>query len=175
MTELHSSNKIERPRCLCCHKKFTPDVHVGKRQKYCSDKKCQAERQRLNEKNWVKNADNQKFLKAKQKRWLKKNPDYLKEWREKHPESVRRNQEFMREYQRRKRDDRMFDKTKELTSQISKNKGVVYTSRGKTWILMHLKRPLSWAKDQSMMYASKQLSKIRVPQGRLYDLSNVFG
>ena len=61
--------------------------------------------------------------------------------------------------------------------QVSKNKGVVYASRGKTWILMRLKRPLTSTRDKVMGYASKQISKhmVRRPQGGLYNLLDVLG
>lgn len=172
-----TNNNIQtsRPRCLCCKKRFIPDPRVSVRQKYCSNEDCQDKRQRLNEQAWITNPDNQRFLKAKRDKWRKKNPDYLKEWRQKNPQSVRGNREFMQEYQRRKRHSKMFEKTKELTLQVSKNKGVVYASRGKTWILMRLKRPLTSTKGKALGYASKQISKskVRRPQGRLYNLLDV--
>ena len=173
----HSYCKPVRPRCLSCKKKFTPDPRTGSRQKYCSHKECQNKRQSRNERAWTANPDNQKFLKAKRDKWRKNNPDYLKEWRQKHPESVRRNRKFMQEYQRRKRQGMMFEKTKEMASQVVKNKGVVYASRGNTWVLMRLKRPLTSTKAASVVYSSKRMitGKVRRPQGRLYDLSSAFG
>jgi len=176
MTENHK-NKASRPRCLFCKRKFTPDPRAGSRQKSCSRKECQSQRQNQNERSWVANSDNQKFLTAKRLRWRKKNPDYLKEWRKKHPESVRRNRKFMREYQRHKRQGKMFEKTKEWNLQVTKNKGVIYMSRGNTWILMRLKRPLTSTKAMAVRYASKRIrtGKVRRPQGRLYDLSSAFG
>ena len=177
MTDAHRNNKPPRPRCVSCKKKFIPDPRAGSRQKYCSHKKCQTKRQNFNERTWIANPDNQKFLKIKQEKWRKKNPDYLKEWRQKHPESVRRNREFMQEYQRRNRLGHMFEKTKEMTLQVVKNKGVVYASRGNTWVFMCLKRPLTSTRAMAMVYASKRIvkSKVRRPQGRLYDLSSAFG
>ena len=168
-------NQTTRPRCPCCKKKFTPDPRVGVRQKYCSSKDCQKKRQRLNEQAWVTNPDNQRFLKAKRARWRKKNPGYLKQWRQKHPRAVRRNREFMQEYQRRKRHSKVFEKTKELSLQIARNKGVMYACRGKTWILMRLRRPLTSTKARTGVYASKQIikTKVRRPQGRLYKLLDV--
>jgi hypothetical protein len=163
-------------RCLSCKKKFIPDHRVGPRQKYCSRKECQSKRQNINEYAWIANPENQRFLKAKRSRWRKKNPEYLEKWRQKHPESVRRNREFMQEYQRRRRQGKMFEKTKEMTLQVVKNKGVVYASRGNTWVLMRLKRPLRWTKTISAGYASKRVrtGKVRRPQGRLHDISTAF-
>jgi hypothetical protein len=177
MEDPMTKNKPPRPRCLFCKRKFTPDPRAGSRQKCCSRKECQSQRQNHNERSWVTNPDNQKFLTAKRRRWRKKNPDHLKKWRQKHPKSVRRNRKFMREYQRRKRQGKMFEKTKEMTLQVFKNKGVVYASRGNTWVLMRLKRPLTSTKATTIGYASKRIrtGKVRRPQGRLYDLSLAFG
>jgi hypothetical protein len=176
MTNAHRNNAKVGSRCLSCKKKFLPDPRVGARQKYCFRKECQTKRQRLNERAWTANPENQKFLKAKRNKWRKKNPEYLKEWRQKHPKAVRRNREFMQEYQRRRRQDKMFEKTKEMTLQVVKNKGVVYASRGNTWVLMRLKRPLRWTKAMLAGYASKRVrtGKVRRPQGRLHDISAVF-
>lgn len=177
MTHARCNNKAPRPRCLSCKKKFIPDYRAGSRQKYCPRKECQTKRQNRNEHAWVANPDNQKFLKAKRDKWRKNNPNYLKEWRQEHPESVQQNREFMQEYQRRKRQGKMFEKTKEMTLQVVKNKGVVYASRGNTWVLMRLKRPLTSTKALSVVYSSKRMrtGKVRRPQGRLYDLSSAFG
>lgn len=169
--------QITRPRCLCCKKKFIPDPRVGIRQKYCSNENCQDKRQRLNEQVWIANPDNQKFLKTKRDKWRKKNPGHLKEWRAGHPEAVERNRQYMQEYQRRKRPSKVFEKTKECVLQVVRSKGVVYASRGKTWILIRLKRPLTSTKSRALGYASRQISKSRVrrPQGRLYNLLDAFG
>lgn len=177
MTNIEHKNKTPRPQCASCKKKFTPDPRVGARQKYCSDKECQIKRQRLNERTWTDDPKNQKFLKLKRDKWSQKNPEYLKEWRKNNSDSLRRNREFMLEYQRRKRLGQMFAKTKEMALQVVKNKGVVYASRGNTWVLMRLKRPLISTKTPAGVYASKRIrtGKIRRPQGRLYDLSSAFG
>jgi hypothetical protein len=134
------------------------------------------ERQRNNERAWVDEPENQRFLKIKRKKWRERHPDYLQEWRDDHPDAVQRNREFMQEYQRRKRQAPVFEKTKSLSLQVVKNKGVVYASRGKTWILMRLKRPLSWPKATDAMYTANNITKrkIRRPQGRLFDLSRTF-
>ena len=176
MTHFNHNNQTVRKQCISCKKRFTPDPRVGLRQKYCSRKECQTKRQKNNERIWTENPDNREFLKVKRRKWLKNNPDYLKEWRENNPDSVQRNREFMREYQRRKRNSVMFEKTKEMTLEVVKNKGVVYASRGNTWLFMSLKRPLTSTKAMSAVYASKRIvkGKVRRPQGRLYDLSSAF-
>jgi hypothetical protein len=169
--------QTSRLRCPCCKKKFIPDPRVGARQKYCSKKTCQNKRQRLNEQAWTTKPKNKRFLKLKRKKWCKRNPNYLSQWRVSHPESVQSNRKYMKEYQRRKRQFKVFEKTKECALQVAKNKGDVYASRGKTWILMRLKRPLTSTKGNALGYASKQItkSKIRRPQGRLYNLLDVLG
>lgn len=174
--QLYQKNSPTRKQCLACKRKYLPDPRVGARQKYCSRKECQNKRQRLNERAWTANPENQEFLKAKRKKWRKKNPEHLRKWRKKHPEAVRRNRKFMQEYQRRRRQGKVFEKTKEMALQVVKNKGVVYASRGNTWVLMRLKRPLRWTKSMSAGYASKRVrtGKVRRPQGRLHDISAVF-
>lgn len=164
------NNQPSRPRCLCCKRVFTPDPRVGRRQKYCSKKECQNQRQRLNEQAWVKDPKNQEFVKLKSKKWRQRNPDYLEQWRARHPQAVERNRQYMQEYQRRKRPGKVFEKTKELTLQVVKNKGVVYASRGRTWILIRLKRPLTSTKGRWKTYAVMNKNKVRRPQGRLYNL-----
>jgi hypothetical protein len=135
------------------------------------------ERQRTNERAWVADSENQRFLQIKRRKWRERNPDYLEKWRDEHPKAVQRNREFMQEYQRRKRQGPMFEKTKSLTLQVVKNKGVVYVSRGKTWLLMRLKRPLPWPEATGAVYTAKDIAKrkIRRPQGMLYDLSRRWG
>lgn len=161
-----------RKQCPACKKMFTPDPRVAKRQKYCSKKECQTKRQRLNEHAWVKEEENQKFRSAQQRRWRKSHQGYMKQWREDNPESVGRNREFMRAYMRRKRQDILFEKSKEWHLQVSRDKGVMYVSRGKTWILTRLKRASRLSKAISDGYAYKHVGSLRLPRGRMYRMFN---
>jgi hypothetical protein len=172
---INKKNRFARKQCLCCKRKFTPNSHIGQRQKYCSDKKCQAKRLRLTKEAWLKKEENKKFRKAQQSRWRKSHPAYLKQWRKKHPLSVRRNQENTCKRIRRKRAAKMFEKSIELSSQIAKNKGDIYTNLQSTMILMCLKRGHSLSKAWCKGYARKQIQSgpLRLPQGRLYKVLGV--
>jgi hypothetical protein len=55
---INKKNRFARKQCLCCKRKFTPNSHIGQRQKYCSDKKCQAKRLRLTKEAWLKKEEN---------------------------------------------------------------------------------------------------------------------
>ena len=179
MTNIRLKNKHSpsiRHKCLACKNVFTPDPRVGSRQKYCSRKECQSKRQRANENTWREDPENHKFLEAQWRGRRASHPDYLKQWRQEHPESVRRNRESMREYQRRRRQGELFETGKEIVLQVIKDKGVVYASRGNTWILMRLKQAGRWTKALRVGYASKRIRSgpVHRPQGRLYDVSSAF-
>lgn len=172
MTNAHFKNK-QRQQCQGCKKKFIPDPHVGQRQKYCSEKKCQSKRLRLTKHVWLQKEENKKFRKAQQSRWRKNHPDHLKQWRKKHPSSVRRNRERTRDRMRRRRRHGMFEKSIELRSQVTRNKGVIYTNRESTLILMRLKRGCGLSKAWGQGYAYKRIQSglVGLPQGRLYKVS----
>lgn len=168
-----SPSHSSRPRCLACKKRFTPEPRVGSRQKYCSNKECQSKRQHLNEQAWQKQDGNRKFKRAQQRRWRKRNPEYMQEWRKEHPESVRRNRKRMRKHMRQKRREVLFEKSKEWRSQVAEDKGVIYTNCDNTWILTRLKRASSLRKALSSGYACGRIRSelVRLPQGRLYKVS----
>jgi len=168
-------NHPARKQCLCCKRKFTPNPHIGQRQKYCSDKKCQAKRSHLTKQTWLKKEENRRFRKAQQSRWRKSHQGYLKQWRKKHPSSVRRNREDTRKRMRRKRAAKMFEKSIELSSQIAKNKGDIYTNLHSTIILMRLKRGSVLSRAWCKEYVRKQIQSgpLRLPQGRLYKVSGI--
>ena len=174
-TQFDKRNHTSRKQCLYCKRKFTPNPHIGHRQEYCSDKKCQAKRVRLTKRAWLKKEENKKFRKAQQSRWRKSHPAYLKLWRKKHPSSVRRNREDTRKRIRRRRATKMFEKSIELSSQIARNKGDIYTNLQSTMILMRLKRGHSLSKAWCKGYARKQIQSgpLRLPQGRLYKVKGV--
>ena len=171
--QINQTQHQPRKQCLACKKKFTPDPRVGQRQEYCSKEECQTLRQRLNERSWVKEEENLKWRSAQQKRWRTSHPEHLKQWREDHPESVRRNREFIREHMRRKRQDFLFEKSKEWNLQVTKDKGVIYMSRGNTWVLTRLKRAGRLPKAMNSWYAHGHIrsGSVRLPRGRLYKVS----
>ena len=172
-TQADKKNQLIRKRCLCCKKKFTPDPRVGQRQKYCSDKICQSKRLRLTKHKWLQKEENKRFRQAQQRRWRKRHQEYLKQWRQEHPESVRRNRENTREHMRRQRRRSMFEKSIEWRLQVDRSKGVIYTNRDCTLILMRLKRGCGLSKAWGYGYAHREIqsASIRLPQGRLYKIS----
>jgi hypothetical protein len=172
---IDTKNQPTRKQCLCCKKKFTPDPHVGQRQQYCSDRKCQSKRLRLTKEAWLQKAENKKFRKAQQSRWRKSHPDHLKQWRKKHPSSVRRNRERTRVRMRRRRSAKMFEKSIELRVQVARSKGFICTNRESTMILMRLKRGCGLSKAWGQGYAYKRIQSalLQMPQGQLYKVSGV--
>ena len=175
MTDIDKKSRPARKQCLCCKKKFTPDPHVGQRQKYCSDKECQSKRLRLTKQAWLQKEENKKFRKAQQCRWRKSHPEYLKEWRENHPMSERDNRELTRKRMRLKRRHDMFEKSIELRAQVARSKGDIYTNRESTMILMRLKRGCGLSKAWGQGYAYKRIQSalLRLPQGQLYKVSDL--
>ena len=170
---IDKKNRPVRKKCLCCKREFTPDPHVGQRQKYCSKKECQSQRLRITKDTWLGKEENKRFRKAQQSRWRKNNPDYLEQWRQKHPSSVRRNRESSKERMRRKRSVEMFEKSIELRTQVDRNKGVIYTNRESTQILMRLKRGCMLSRAWGQGYASKRIQSgpLQMPQGQMYRVS----
>ena len=163
-----------RKRCPACGQMFTPDPRVGPRQLYCSQAECQKTRQRKNESDWRKR--NPECVAAQKRKWCLKNPGFLRAWRLRHPEAVRRNRLFMRLNMRRKRQRLLFEKSKEIHLQVIRDKGVVYMSRGNTWFLARLKRASRLSKVWAEGYAGGRICSgpIRLPRGRLYDVSGFF-
>jgi hypothetical protein len=172
---IHKKNHPARKQCLACKRMFTPDPRIGQRQKYCSNKKCQSKRQRLHDATWLGKPENTIFRALYQRRWREDNPEYLKEWRRSHPESVQRNCDFMREYMREKRQLALFEKTRQIHLQITKDKGVMYVNGMNTWILLHLRRQGIWSKALALGYVNDRIKtgSVRLPQGRLYKVSGV--
>ena len=173
--QIDKKNQPVRKQCLSCKKKFTPDSRVGQRQKYCSDKECQSKRLRLTKHAWLQKEENKRFRKAQQSRWRKRHPEYLKQWRQKHPESQRRNRDTTAKRMRRQRRVEMFEKSIELRAQVARSKGVIYTNRESTSILLRLKRGCMLSKAWTIGYASKRtdLQPVKLPQGQLYKVSGV--
>lgn len=171
MTKGHSVRK----RCPCCQKQFTPDRRVGARQKFCSQKACQTRRQRINETDW--RMANPECVSTQRKKWREANPEYMSTWWSGHPEAVKKNRANMRRHMRCKRDSMMFEKSKEIASQITGNNGDIYVSRGRGWILARLKRASIWSGGWVRRYACRDVEagSVRLPRGRLYDLGKPFG
>lgn len=157
-------------QCPSCRKKFTPRT---RQQRYCSSKKCQSKRKRLNRRVWQKKPENQKFIRAQQSRWRKNHPGYMKRWREKHPESVNCNRKQTNVRMRRKRRRELFEKSNSSILQMTGKKGDVFTNLHATFILMRLKRGHSLSKAWRSGYACHRIRSgpVRLPQGRLYKVA----
>lgn len=157
-------------QCSCCRRKFTPRT---RNQKYCSSKKCQTKRKRINRRTWQKNPENHKFIRAQQRRWQKNHPGYMKSWRKEHPKSVNHNRKQTNVRMRRKRRRELFEKSNSSILQTIGNKGDVFTNLHATFILMRLKRGHSLSKAWRSGYACHRIRSgpVRLPQGRLYKVA----
>jgi len=75
-------NENQTKICEICHLAFTPDPRVGERQRVCRKLRCQRERKRRAQKNWLaKNPDAFRDRYPKLKQWLANHPVYLKNYR----------------------------------------------------------------------------------------------
>ena len=165
-----SKTSLTPKQCSCCRRKFTPHT---RNQKCCPSKKCQIKRKRINRRAWQKNPENQKFIRAQQRRWHRNHPGYMKCWREKHPESVNRNRKQTNVRMRCKRRRDLFEKSNSSILQTIGNKGDVFTNLHATFILMRLKRGHSLSKAWRSGYACHRVRSgpVRLPQGRLYKVA----
>jgi hypothetical protein len=80
-------------RCLYCPRWFEPDSRQGDRQKACGKKKCLRARKEAAQVQFLKN--NPDYFQGlahglQQKKWLAKNPGYLRAYRASHPDYVAR-------------------------------------------------------------------------------------
>ena len=75
-------NQNQTKICEICHATFTPDPRVGERQRVCRVLRCQLERQRRAQKNWLaKNPEAFRGRYPKLQQWLAHHPGYLKNYR----------------------------------------------------------------------------------------------
>ena len=75
-------NQNQTRICEICHIAFTPDPRVGERQRVCRERRCQRERKRRAQKNWLaKNPDAFRGRYPKLQQWLANHPGYLKNYR----------------------------------------------------------------------------------------------
>ncbi len=157
-------------QCPCCRRKFIPRT---RNQKYCSSKKCQIKRKRFNRRTWRRNPENQKFIRAQQRRWRRNHPGYMNIWREEHPKSVSHNCKQTKVRMRRKRRSELFEKSNSSILQAIGNKGDVFINLHATFILMRLKRGHSLSKAWRSRYACQRIRSgpVRLPQGRLYKVA----
>lgn len=75
-------NQNQTKICEICHVAFTPDPRVGERQRVCRERRCQLERKRRAQKNWLaKNPEAFRGRYPKLQQWLANHPGYLKNYR----------------------------------------------------------------------------------------------
>ncbi|MDZ7292872.1 MAG: hypothetical protein ONB42_23335, partial [candidate division KSB1 bacterium] len=75
--------------CEICHVAFTPDPRVGDRQRVCRKLRCQLERKRRAQKNWLaQNPDAFRGRYPKLQQWLADHPGYLKNYRARRKQSA---------------------------------------------------------------------------------------
>lgn len=174
--------RYRRKRCLNCGELFDPDRRAKGQQRYCSTAPCQEYRQRLNEKNWRQNNPECLVEQRKQSRqWHWDRPQYSRNRRENDPCLVRRNRKSTRERMRRVRTRNMFDKSKSIVTQVVGSKGsYCYLSCGGKWLLARLTKASPLSKRGGLGHNRRQFKrvasrKVRLPAGKLYDLSDAFG
>lgn len=82
------SINADQKRCIYCGRYFRPDRRVGKRQKVCKDRGCQAKRKKHSQRRWL-DANPEYFAGRYEdyvKQWRRENPDYQRRWRAKRRE-----------------------------------------------------------------------------------------
>lgn len=81
---MDTTKRYPGKRCGCCGRFFKPSPFVGDRQTYCNREKCQKERKRKSQQEWV--AKNPGYFRGRYgavRDWRAAHPDYQRQWREK--------------------------------------------------------------------------------------------
>lgn len=177
MRQAGRPSRTRRKRCLHCGALFEPDRRSQGKQQYCSASECQKERQRANERSWrERNPGCLEYQQKRTREWHRARPGYSGERRAKDPELARRNREFTRERMRRRRREKVFDKSKSIITQLIGNRGgYCYLSRGGTWFLARLTKASPCTKPGSVVDNRRRFKRVdnlqaRLPGGRLYCL-----
>lgn len=104
---------MAKKRCAYCLKWFLPDPRQKDKQKACGRKTCRRKRQQEAQSQFLKN--NPHYFRGhlhylQHKKWLVKNPGYLRRYRADHPDYVARDN---RQRAERKRRARLLKKTRQ--------------------------------------------------------------
>ena len=162
-------------RCKCCRELFQPDPRTKGQQKYCSTPKCQAVRQRQNEKNWrTRNPDCLDYQREQSRQWHRNHPDYIRERRTADPELLANNRDQTRVRMQKVRHKRAFDKSKVILTQLVGSKtDKCYLTRGGKGLYVCLTKASPLSRRGSLGDNRRKFKRIinRLPRGRLYDLS----
>lgn len=177
MEEVQLPSKTRRKRCPHCKDLFDPDPRAKNRQRYCSKRSCQDHRQRLNEASWrIKNPDCLAYQQEQSRAWHKTRPNYSRERRKADPDLTKCNREQTRLRMLDLRFRAMFDKSKEIMTQLTgNNKDKCCLIRGH-WLFLRLTKASPLLKPWRVGHTGQRLKQITntMPRGRPYDLSELF-
>jgi hypothetical protein len=176
MEQAFLPSRLKRKRCPHCQSLFEPDPRAKNRQTYCSKPSCQKKRQRLNERAWrMKNPDSLAYQQGQSRAWYKDHPDYSRKRRSADPELVLRNRRQTRQWMRDFRFICLFDKSKEMITQlVGRNKDKSCLVWGQ-WLFLRLTKASPLSKPWRVRHTGEKLKQIThpLPRGRPYDLSGL--
>ena len=176
MRQASPQHRSRRKRCPNCKDLFDPDPRAKDRQKYCSKSSCQKKRQRLNEKVWrANNPDCLTYQQNQSRDWHKAHSDYSRKRRAADPVLVVRNRIETRLFMRDLRFRRMFDKSKEIFTEVTGGiRDKCCLIRGQ-WLYLRLTKASPLSKPWRVRHTGQRLKRIpnRMPRGRPYDLSGL--
>lgn len=167
------SKKTRRKHCKSCGDLFDPDPRAKERQKYCSKAQCQTMRQMQNQKDWCLN--NPKVVAYDKRRWQQNHPDYNQQRRAANPAMTEKNRQDTKIRMQQMRCKAVFDKSKEILTQIiDKNADKCCLIRG-NWLFLRLTRVSPWRKAAVVRHTGKRLKRVlnQLPKSKLYDLSGI--
>jgi len=171
---LHSRRK----HCKYCGELFEPDSKTKGKQRYCSKAACQSKRQRLNEKAWrMRNPDCLEEQYERSRLWHKARPDYSRQRRMTNPQLLQENRIQTRARMHKIRVKEMFDKSKVILTQLTGDKeDKYYLTRGCKWLLLRLTKASLLSRAGILCDNRRRFKQVTniLPQGRLYELSNLF-
>jgi hypothetical protein len=162
-----------RRRCPCCRRLFRPDPRLKSRQHYCSDLKCQSNRQRANEKDWLLRNPNVLDYKRRQTReWWQRHSAYSRKRRQEDQGLTQRNRDQSCLRMRKLRAGKQFDKTKSILTQLTKGKADrCYLGRGARWLHLRLTKPSRFSSLKRLWEDAGVLKSRRLRFQRVLDVS----
>jgi hypothetical protein len=178
MRQANKPTRARRKRCVWCQTLFKPDPRSKGRQKYCSKPECQRKRQRQNERQWrLSNPECLAYQRQQSRQWHRTRPDYSRQRRAQNPEVVEQNRGQSRLRMQRIREQRLFDKSKVILTQLTGGKSdACYLTPRCRWLMVRLTKasPFSkWFRSRDNRPYAKRLSK-RSAINRFYEVPDVF-
>ena len=177
MRQAYNQSKRRRKHCLSCGELFEPDPRSKGKQRYCSKEACQSKRQRQNERAWRLN--NPECLQEQYERsriWHSTRPGYSRQRRKANPELLEQNRSQTKLRMRKIRIKALFDKSKSILTQLAGGKAdKCYLTQGYKWLLVRLTKASLLSRAGLVCDNLSRFKRVakHLPQGRLYDLSNV--